>query len=168
MLKLFFLVVSLDMVSFGGAQLLLAGLERALVQTGQLGQPEFAAAVALGQSTPGPLAAFTTAVGMAVGGLPGAAAATAALLAVSLAVVWVIQLVPASWLRHPRIQAGLAGLPPLSVALVTFLAVRLLLEQGVPTATGTAVMTGVLAGRLLQVPTGWLLSGAVLVSLLFA
>jgi chromate transporter len=167
-LRLFFLVISLTAVSFGGAQILLAGLERELVQTGQIGEPEFAAAVALGQSTPGPLAAFTTAVGMAVGGLPGAVVATVALLMVSLVVVWLIQQIPAALLRHPRIQAGLSGLPPLGVSLVIFLVVHMLLEQGAPKALGAAVITGVLAGRLLQVPTGWLLGGAVLVSILVA
>lgn len=166
MIRLFLLIISLDVVSFGGAQLLLAGLERELVRTGQMGQEAFAAAVALGQSTPGPLAAFTTSVGLTIGGLPGAVVATAALLLVSLGVVWLIGLVPVAWLRHPRVRAGLAGLPPLSIALAAFLALRLALEQGAPTVLGIAVIGGVMAGRLRNVPTGWLLGGAVLASLL--
>lgn len=82
MWKLFFLVVSLTAVSFGGGNTLLAGLERELVQTGVISPKQFAVAVALGQSTPGPLAAFTTAVGSAVAGFGGAVAATLALIVV--------------------------------------------------------------------------------------
>ncbi|HWI63017.1 MAG TPA: chromate transporter [Symbiobacteriaceae bacterium] len=166
MWELFVLVVSLASVSFGGGQMLLAGLERALVQTGRLGGPEFAAAVALGQSTPGPLAAFTTAVGMAVGGLGGAAAATAGLLTVSLVVVLLIQRVPSHWYRLPRVKAGLAQLPPLIGALALFLAVRMLVESGSPGLMGIIVTAAVFLGRSRKVPTAVLLSGAVVTGML--
>ena len=166
MWELFVLVVSLTSVSFGGGQMLLAGLERALVQTGRLGGQEFAAAVALGQSTPGPLAAFTTAVGMAVGGLGGAAAATAGLLVVSLAATVVIQRVPSRWFQLPRARAGLAELPPLVTALALFIAVRLLTGSGYPGVWGILVIAGVAVGKRLKVPSGLLLGGAVVTGML--
>ncbi len=118
MWRLFFLVLCLGAVSFGGGQILLGGLERQLVQTGQVTPQQFAAAVALGQSTPGPLAAFISAIGMAAAGLGGAVGATLALVTVSAASVWLSQRIPPGWFHHPRVQSGLAAVGPLAVAFL--------------------------------------------------
>lgn len=165
MWHLFLTILSLASVSFGGAQILLAGLERELVQSGRIGRQAFAAAVALGQSTPGPLAAFTTAVGMDLGGLLGAITATSAVVVASLVMVGLIQLVPAHVLRHRLIRSALAGVAPLGAPLVTFLAVRMLSDNWPPTLLGPTVAAGVLLGKRLRVPTICLMGGAVLLFL---
>lgn len=160
MWQLFALVASLTALSFGGGQLLLAGLERELVQTGQLDPQAFAVAVTLGQSTPGPLAAFTTAVGMAVQGVPGGIAATGALIAVSLAAVALIARIPKAWLKLPQVKAGLQGVAPLATALALYLALRALTAIP-PTATSLAMIAAIAAARLARAPTYAVVLGAI-------
>lgn len=166
MIRLFVLVASLAALSFGGGQTLLVGLERELVQTGMLDPHRFAAAVALGQSTPGPLAAFTTAVGLAVAGVGGAVAATAGLMAVSLAAVALIGRVPAAWFTVKGVRDGLAAMTPLAAALAFYLAWRTW-DAAPASWTGAIILAGVAAGRLLRVPTPALTLAAVMAGVLF-
>lgn len=160
MWELFLQVVSLAAVSFGGGQILLAGLERELVQTGRLDPQSYAAAVALGQSTPGPMAAFTTAVGNAVQGFGGGLAATAALMVVSLAAVALISRVPRQWFQLPVVRAGLGAVAPLAVALALYLSLRTLRHEHLSLTT-LAMVAGVTAGRLAKLPVPLLVLGAV-------
>lgn len=165
--QLFMLVVSLTAVSFGGGNTLLAGLEREMVQPGFISPVEFAAAVALGQSTPGPLAAFTTAVGNYALGLPGAIAATMALIAVSLSAVFLIGKVPKRWFALPPVKSGLALISAYAVALIFFLGYRILLAGSQGTwAAPVAIMALVVVGRQLKAPTALLILGAVAVGML--
>jgi chromate transporter len=164
---LFLLVVSLTAVSFGGGNTLLAGLERELVQPGVISPEEFAAAVAMGQSTPGPLAAFTTAVGKYVAGWPGAVAATAGLVVVSLGAVLVIRLVPPAWFQTAQVAGALAAVPPYVLALVLLLAYRMLFGGAVSVSVlGVVIMLGVVVGRQVKAPTAPLVVGAVLLGMI--
>lgn len=161
-LQLFFLVVSLTAVSFGGANTLLVSLEREMVPQGFISPVEFATAVALGQSTPGPLAAFTTAVGRYALGLPGAIAATVALIAVSLTAVFLIGKVPARWFALPPVRSGLALMSAYAIALVFFLGYRILLAGNHERwAAPVAIMALVLVGRQVKAPTVLLILGSV-------
>lgn len=65
---LFVKILGLAAYSFGGGSVIMAGLEREFVQTGQLSAHDFGVAVAVGNATPGPLAAFVPAVGLDLGG----------------------------------------------------------------------------------------------------
>ena len=164
---LFLLVVSLTAVSFGGGNTLLAALERELVQPGFISPEEFATAVAMGQSTPGPLAAFTTAVGKYALGWPGAVAATAGLVVISLGAVLVIRLVPRAWFQAAPVQGALAAVPPYVLALVLLLAWRILFGGAVSVSVlGVAIMLVVVAGRLVKAPTAPLVVGAVLLGMI--
>lgn len=165
MVKLFLLVLSLAALSFGGGNTLLAGLERELVQTGVITPNEFALAVALGQSTPGPLAAFTTAVGQAVSGFGGAVAATAALIVVSLGAVYLISKVPASWFKLAPVKGALEAVGPLVTVVLFFLAGRILLPGGVQWL-GLGIAAGVVAARLYKLPTAPVMIGAVCLGML--
>lgn len=165
MWKLFLLVTSLAAVSFGGGNTLLAGLERELVQAGAITPQEFAVAVALGQSTPGPLAAFTTAVGMAVDGPGGAVAATAALIAVSLTAVFLISKVPGSWFKVAPVKGALESVGPLATAILFFLAGRILFT-GTLEWLGLLIAAGVTAAKLYKLPTAPVMVGAVALGML--
>lgn len=166
MWRLFLLVTSLTAVSFGGGNTLLAGLERELVQAGAITPAQFAVAVALGQSTPGPLAAFTTAVGMAVAGPGGAVAATLALVAVSLSAVFVITKVPGSWFKLAPVKGALESVGPLATVILFFLAGRILLT-GSLSWLGLAIAAGVAAAKLYKLPTAPVMAGAVVLGMLF-
>lgn len=161
-MQLFFLVVSLTAVSFGGGNPMLAGLERELVPSGVISPTDFAAAVAMGQSTPGPLAAFTTAIGRAALGWPGAVAATFGLIVISLAVVALIRHLPRAWFQSPVLRGGLEAVGPYTVAAVFFLAYRTVLSGHLEAWAGpVAIMGLVAAGRLFRLPTAALMLGAV-------
>lgn len=165
MVKLFLLVVSLAAVSFGGGNTLLAGLERELVQTGVISADDFAVAVALGQSTPGPLAAFTTAVGNAAAGLGGAVAATAALCVVSLSAVYLISKVPSAWFRRPAVKGALEAVGPLATVILFFLAGQILLPRGVEWL-GLSITATVVAAKLYKLPTALVMIGAVFLGMM--
>jgi len=168
MWRLFLLVLWLGAVSFGGGQILLGGLERQLVQTGQVTPQQFAAAVALGQSTPGPLAAFTSAIGIAAAGLGGAVGASLALVTVSSASVWLIQRIPPGWFHHPRVRSGLAAVGPLAVALSFFLAGRSLFAGSSPGIIGLVAAGAVAFGKVRKVPTTVLVLAVVAVGMALA
>ncbi|HYF76848.1 MAG TPA: chromate transporter [Symbiobacteriaceae bacterium] len=162
LVRLFLLVAGLNAMALGGGGMMLAGLERELVGGGWITPGEFAAGVALGQSTPGPLAAFTTAVGQAALGVPGALVATAGLVVVSLGAVWLMGRVPVAWFRQARVQGALALVPAYVTALVLFLALRLVLTGGaVKPWLPVLVVAGVALGRLGKFPTPLLMLGAV-------
>lgn len=164
--RLFFLVVSLASVAFGGGSVIMTGLERELVGGGWITPAQFAAGVALGQSTPGPLASFTTAIGNYTLGLAGAAVATAGLLVVSLCAVMLIRVVPVGWFQHPRVRGALAVVPPYVSALVLFLALRMLITGPSARPLLPVLITGgVVVGRLKKVPTPALMIGAVLIGM---
>lgn len=160
MWRLFLLVTSLTAVSFGGGSTLLGGMERELVQTGVITPEQFAVAMALGQSTPGPIAAFTTAVGMAVDGLGGAVAATAGLIAVSLSAVFFISKVPATWFKLASVKGALEAVGPLATAIVFFLAARILVA-GSFNGLGLAIAAGVTVAKRYRLPTAPVMIGAV-------
>lgn len=165
MWELFRLVLSLTCVSFGGGQILLAGLERALVQTGRLSEHDFAAAVALGQSTPGPLASFAAALGLKLHGVGGAIGATLGLAVVSLGAAAIIARLPGRWFQLPAVKGALGSIAPLAAGLAFFLAVRTLLAGQGPGLAGGLVIGAVATGRLYRVPTYALLPAAITASL---
>jgi chromate transporter len=165
--KLFWLVVSLAAVAFGGGAPISAGLERALVPSGVITPAQFAAGMALGQSTPGPLASFTTAIGNYALGVPGAVAATLGLVAVSLAATVVIRAVPAAWFAATPVRAALTTVPAYVVGLVVFLAWRVLQGGNHDRLLVPGLITaGVLIGRLRKVPAIYLILGAVAAGML--
>lgn len=165
--KLFLLVVSLTALSFGGGNSLLAGLERELVGPGVITAPQFAAGVALGQATPGPLAAFTTAIGSYAAGWTGAVAATLGLLVVSWIAVQLIARVPKTWFSQPAVRSGLAAVTPYAMGLVLFLAYRIVRAGDHTRLLAPAgIMLLVIVGRLLKAPTALLMVAGVLLGML--
>lgn len=161
MWKLFGLVFSLAATAYGGGgAMLMAGLERELVQSGQISAEEFSAAIALGQSTPGPLAPFIGTIGLLLEGAGGAVVAVSALMILSLLLVAVAFRVPTHWFHSPLVRRSLSLMMPLSVALLLFLTVRLSLVRPVELA-GVAIAVGVIAGRRLKIPAPVLILVAV-------
>lgn len=164
--QIFIMMLSLAAVSFGGGTTLMAGLERELVQTGRLSPTDFARAIALGQSTPGPIAAFTSAIGSSLHGVSGALAATSALLFLSFCAVALISRVPRAWFSHPSLRAGLGAVAPVTAALALYLGYRTWHGAG-SSLIGTILLVAVAAGRLVKLPTPALVLTAVVVGMLF-
>lgn len=158
----FLLVLSLAAVSFGGGQALLAGLERELVHTGVITSADYAVAVAYGQATPGPIAAFTTAIGLSVAGVPGALVATLAIILVSCAASLLVGRIPPAWFRAPAVRGGLGAVSSYAAAIVFFLAWRVMAGGTGDIWLGPALIVAlVVIGRLLKAPTALLVMSAV-------
>lgn len=95
-----FLVVGT--LAFGGGQAALPLVERlAVSDTGWLTPAQFAAGVGLSYATPGPVLILAAFIGYHVGGVAGAAAATAAVFAVPVALAGLAAHVVA-WLKDAR------------------------------------------------------------------
>lgn len=151
LLKLFLTVLSLASYSFGGASVILAGLERELVQSGQLSAHQFGVAVAMGNATPGPLAAYVPAIGQMMAGPTGALVALAPLILVSLAAIILIRLVPRDWFDRPLLKAILRGMVPFAVALTLLVAGRLAVGSGLQ-PLGIMIALGAAGARFFKVP----------------
>jgi chromate transporter len=152
LLKLFLTILSLASYSFGGASVILAGLDRELVQTGQLTAHQLGVAVAMGNATPGPLAAYISAVGLEMAGPLGALVATAPLILVSLVAIILIRLVPRDWFDRPLLKAILRGMVPFAVALTVLVAGRLAIGNGLQ-PLGILIALGAATARFFKVPT---------------
>jgi chromate transporter len=169
LLKLFTMVFSLTAFSFGGGFTIQASLEREMVAAGMITPQEFAAGVAIGQTTPGPQAAFLAAIGQSAAGVPGGLAATFGLLAVSWIVIMVILRVPRSWFEWAPARAGLRAIPLYVTALLFFLAFRVGRAGDMSRLAGPLLLL-VLAfvGRRMKVPAPVLVLGAIGLAMMMA
>jgi hypothetical protein len=85
-------------------------------------------------------------------------AATLGLLAVSWIAVQLIARVPKVWFSQPAVRSGLAAITPYAVALVLFLAYRIV-QAGDHTRllAPAGIMLLVMVGRMLKAPTAALM-----------
>lgn len=119
LVELFLRFVVISLLAFGGGQAALPLLERVAVgETGWIAAPDFAAAVAFGYITPGPVLIIATFVGYRAAGPAGAIVAT---LGVFLC-PWALAALAARQLRalltHPWLRAFGRGAAPAVVGLL--------------------------------------------------
>lgn len=152
LLHLFLLVLSLAVYSFGGASAVLAGLERSLVPAGTLSAHDFGVAVAIGNATPGPLAAYIAAIGEALAGPWGALFAMAPLVIVSIVAIIIIRFVPRDWFDRPVMKSVLRGMVPYAAALTLLVSCRVAIGNGLQ-PLGLAIAVGAAAARLYKLPS---------------
>lgn len=152
LLELFLKILGMAAYSFGGGSVIMAGLEREFVQTGQLSPHQYGVAIAVGNATPGPLAAFVPAVGLELGGPWGALVALSALIIVSLIAILVIRVVPRAWFERPLLKAILRGMVPFAVALAFLVAGRLAVGNGLQ-PLGLLIAAVAAGAKLFKVPT---------------
>lgn len=117
--ELFWRFVLISLLAFGGGQAALPLIERiAVSETGWVSPQDFAAAVAFGYVTPGPVLITATFVGYRAAGLGGACAAT---LGVFL-MPWVLAAAAAQqlqrFLQHPWLRGFGRGAAPAVVGLL--------------------------------------------------
>jgi len=131
LLELFLRFVVISLLAFGGGQAALPLLERMAVdETGWIAAPDFAAAVAFGYITPGPVLIIATFVGYRAAGIAGAIVATLGVFLcpwalAALAARQLRQLLTRPWLRAfgrgaaPAV-VGLLGVTALGLARHAF------------------------------------------------
>lgn len=112
-------LLGLSLLQIGGALAIAPDLHRVMVtQAGLLTDPQFAAAIAIAQASPGPNALYVAVIGYQVAGLLGAVLVLLAILGPSSAVA----LLAGRWGRARAegraLLAFKAGMAPVSVALL--------------------------------------------------
>lgn len=118
--------LKVGLFGFGGGFAMIPLMQSAAVsQNGWLTAPQFAAAIALGQVTPGPVAISATFIGYKVAGLPGALVATVAIFTPSILVMYLLEKFYLKVRGKELTQAVMHGVLPVVVALILHAAISL-------------------------------------------
>jgi chromate transporter len=145
-LDLFGRCVLISLLAFGGGQAALPLIEQiAVAETGWASPQDFAAAVAFGYVTPGPVLITTTFLGYRAAGLLGALAATLGIFLMPWALAAAAAQILRKWMQHPWLQNFGRGAAPAVVGLLVVTALHLArpaFSQGWPYAVVAAVALG--------------------------
>jgi len=119
LLSLVLMCIPLSLVSFGGGQAIVAGLQNQTVEVyGWMNSQQFTDLFAVSRAAPGPSTLIVALIGWQIGGLLGAIAAT---LAIFIPSSLLIGLVGRLWLKRrasPWVTAIERGLIPIAVGLI--------------------------------------------------
>ena len=147
-------------LAFGGGQAAFPLMERvAVAETGWLSAQEFAAAVAFGYITPGPVMIIATFVGYRAAGPAGALAATAGVFLLPAALAAAAERALHRYMRHPWLHGFGQGAAPAVIGLLAVTALNLARSSfqgwGSPAITAAALALA-LSGRVHPL---WILAG---------
>ena len=162
--RLFAVFVEIGSVLYGSGYVLLAFLQRHLVDDlGWLTSEQLLDAVTVGQVTPGPVFTTATFVGWQIDGPAGAAVATVGIFAPSFVFVALFgRIVP--WMQHhPTARAFLTGVTAASLALMAGVLVQLTDTALVDVVTGVVVVVSLVALVATRVNAACLIGACVLV-----
>jgi chromate transporter len=150
---------------FGGGLVLVPLLEPAVVGRGWLTRRQFLDGIAIGQATPGPIVMTAAFVGYLVGGLLGAAVATASIYLPSFAaVLFGSGPLMARYRENPDVAAFVAAVS--ATALGGVAASALILAPAALDSPFRGVVLALSALALLRrIPVVWVIAGAALIGL---
>jgi len=161
-LGLFFLKVGA--VLYGSGYVLVAFLEGGLVRDyGWLSEAQLLDAIAIGQLTPGPVLSTATFIGYILGGLPGAAVATAGIFLPSFIFVAALGLVLPRLRRSRWMAAFLDAVNMSSVALMAAVTVKLSVSTLTSWPAWIIALAAAGAGLRWKVNATWLVLGGAVV-----
>jgi chromate transporter len=167
--RLFLVFLEIGSVLYGSGYVLLAFLQRALVdERGWLTSQQLLDAVAVGQVTPGPVFSTATFVGWQIDGIAGAAVATIGIFLPSFVFVALLgRIVP--WMRaRPTARAFLGGVTAASLGLMAGVLVELT-DTAITDAVTVVVALGALAALVgTKVNSAWLVGAGVVVGAVHA
>ena len=166
---LFAVFLKIGSVLFGSGYVLLAFVRADLVQRlGWLTEQQLIDATAVGQVTPGPVFTTATFIGYLLGGIPGAAVATAAIFLPAFVFVAASgPIVPR--LRRSRLAGGaLDGVNAASLALIAVVTWQLGRSALVDPVTISIATLALLALLLWRVNSTWLIAAGAVLGLLTA
>ena len=161
-LGVFFLKVGA--VLYGSGYVLVAFLEGGLVRDyGWLNEAQLLDAIAIGQLTPGPVLSTATFIGYILGGLPGAAVATAGIFLPSFIFVAALGLVLPRLRRSRWMAAFLDAVNVSSMALMAAVTVKLSVSTLTSWPAWVIALVAAGAGLRWRVNATWLVLGGAVV-----
>ncbi|HLF41066.1 MAG TPA: chromate transporter, partial [Acidimicrobiia bacterium] len=166
--RLFAVFVKVGALLFGSGYVLLAFLQRDLVDAqGWITERQLLDAVAVGQFTPGPLFTTATFVGYLIRGVPGAVVATVAIFLPCFVLVALLEPVIARLRARPVTAAALDGLNAAAIALMAGVTWRLGREAvvDVPTALIALAAAAVLVRSAGRLNPAWVIAAGALCGL---
>lgn len=151
-LELFLGFLEVGCFSFGGAYAAIPLIREIVLAHGWLEDEMLTGMIAVSESTPGPIMVnLATYVGKSQAGLPGAIAATLAVVLPSFIVILLVTRLLSRVVSHPWVQAVLRGIKPAMVGIILATGCRMILGNfldgalSMPDVRAMAV-TAVLAG----------------------
>lgn len=115
--------------SFGGAYGAIPLIRDVVLSHGWLTDEALTYMIAVSESTPGPIMVnIATFVGSDQAGIPGAAAATAAVVLPSFLIILLISALSGALLKNRYVQAGLKGMTPCIIGIILFTGAELILR----------------------------------------
>jgi chromate transport protein ChrA len=157
-------VAMISIVSVGGQQVLMVGLEREFVGGGLITAQEYARAIAFGLSTPGPWTAHIASIGLQLHGTVGAMAAVMALICVSMICVFLMSKIPRSFFAHKRVRAGLIAVPAIAAASAVYLGFKVFNATDGQTIVSLLIVAGVVWGMRAKIPAPILVIAAMAIA----
>lgn len=126
LLRLFLVFLKIGAVSFGGGYGMIALIRDEAVGNGWLTEAELYNFVAVAESTPGPIAVnIATFVGSSQAGVLGALVATLGVVLPAFIVILIIASLFKTFIKNAWVQAALAGVRPVVIALILTTAVTM-------------------------------------------
>jgi chromate transporter len=162
--EMFWRFVLISLLAFGGGSAALPLVERmAVSETGWLDPQDFAAAVAFGYVTPGPVLITATFVGYRAAGLAGALSATLGVFLMPWALAAAAAQQLQRFMQHPWLSGFGRGAAPAVVGLLGVTALDLAANSMTHWAFGLIIAAALLLGLWTKVhPIFVLLGGAVI------
>ena len=119
LLELFLGFLKVGCFAFGGAYGAIPLIRDVVLSAGWLTEDALTRMIAVSESTPGPIMVnLATYVGSSQAGLPGALAATLAVVLPSFCIILLVLVVLGNLFRHPVVKAMLAGMQPCVVGII--------------------------------------------------
>ncbi len=127
-LKLFLTFLEIGAVSFGGGYGMVSLIREQVLSNGWLTEGELLNAIALAESTPGPIAVnIATFIGSKQAGVLGSLCATVGVVLPSFVIILIIAALIRNLLKYRGVEAFLSGVRPCVVALIIATAVTMFL-----------------------------------------
>ncbi len=169
LLELFWSFFKIGGLTFGGGYVMLPLFEHEIVDVhGWLTPAEFADAVALSATAPGPIAVnVATFAGFRVGGIPGAVVGALAVVLPAFLIMLLLLLFLSHVYEYPRVQGMMHGLKPAVVGMVAAVVLMLGKTAVVDVKSGIIAVLAFAVLVFSQLSPLWVLLGAAVVGFVF-
>ena len=138
-LELFIGFLTVGLFSFGGAYAAIPLTKDVVLHYGWISEEMLIDMIAVSESTPGPfMVNLATYVGSTKGGIPGALIATFAAILPAFLIILLVMVLLKRLLENRYVKAGMDGIVPCVVGIITATGCHMLIKNGILPAFGTS------------------------------